>query len=48
MDLLLTTNIEVPANYEKQIVKPQSKRTDRRQMASDEIVAERFKKRMRK
>ncbi|CDS07858.1 hypothetical protein LRAMOSA01807 [Lichtheimia ramosa] len=39
---------EVPANYEKQIVKPQSKRTDRRQMASDEIVAERFKKRMRK
>ncbi|KAI9312792.1 hepatocellular carcinoma-associated antigen 59-domain-containing protein [Dichotomocladium elegans] len=39
---------EVPANYEKQIVKEHKHRLDRRQMASDEIVAERFKKRMRK
>ncbi|KAL0075007.1 hepatocellular carcinoma-associated antigen 59-domain-containing protein [Phycomyces blakesleeanus] len=39
----------VPANFEKQIRHVQSKpRMDRRQMATDEAVAERFKKRMRK
>ncbi|KAI8144723.1 hepatocellular carcinoma-associated antigen 59-domain-containing protein [Fennellomyces sp. T-0311] len=40
---------EVPANYEKQIQKPDHRsRSDKRQTATDEIVAERFKKRMRK
>ncbi|KAI9499311.1 hepatocellular carcinoma-associated antigen 59-domain-containing protein [Zychaea mexicana] len=40
---------EVPANFEKQLRKSDHRpRTDRRQIATDEIVAERFKKRMRK
>ncbi|KAI9024365.1 hepatocellular carcinoma-associated antigen 59-domain-containing protein [Phycomyces nitens] len=40
---------QVPANFEKQIRPIETKpRMDRRQMATDEAVAERFKKRMRK
>ncbi|KAG0171089.1 hypothetical protein DFQ30_001516 [Apophysomyces sp. BC1015] len=41
--------LKVPANFEKQIRQPESKpRLDRRQTATDDVVAERFKKRMRR
>ncbi|KAI8374444.1 hepatocellular carcinoma-associated antigen 59-domain-containing protein [Radiomyces spectabilis] len=41
--------LNVPANFEKQIRTPETKpRLDKRQMATDELVAEKFKKRMRK
>ncbi|ORY97403.1 hepatocellular carcinoma-associated antigen 59-domain-containing protein [Syncephalastrum racemosum] len=39
---------EVPANFEKQIVNPHERKEYWRQTATDEAVAERFKKRMRK
>ncbi|KAF7724218.1 hypothetical protein EC973_001237 [Apophysomyces ossiformis] len=42
-------DLKVPANFEKQIRQPEGKpRLDRRQTATDDVVAERFKKRMRR